>query len=126
MVTDDYFLVQYRSAIKNGEIIAGAEMIQELDKLIFDLKDGTYIYDPKEAHIRIKFMENLCLQSKKPFYMKPMELLLWEKAFIEVMYSFKKYDAELGRWIRRFRDILLLIARKIGRTSCRERVYVLV
>lgn len=117
MVTDDYFLVQYRSAIKNGEIIAGAEMIQELDKLIFDLKDGTYIYDPKEAHIRIKFMENLCLQSKKPFYMKPMELLLWEKAFIEVMYSFKKYDAELGRWIRRFRDILLLIARKNGKTT---------
>ena len=62
-------------------------------------------------------MENLCLQSKKPFYMKPMELLLWEKAFIEVMYSFKKYDAELGRWIRRFRDILLLIARKNGKTT---------
>ncbi len=117
MVTDDYFLVQYRRAIKKGEIIAGAEMIKELDKLIFDLKDSTYIYDPKEAHIRIKFMENLCLQSKKPFYMKPMELLLWEKAFIEVMYSFKKHDAELGRWIRRFRDILLLIARKNGKTT---------
>lgn len=117
MVTDDYFLVQYRRAIKSGEIIAGAEMIHELDKLLFDLKDSTYIYDPKEAHIRIKFMENLCLQSKKPFYMKPMELLLWEKAFIEVMYSFKKYDAELGRWIRRFRDILLLIARKNGKTT---------
>lgn len=117
MVTDDYFLVQYRRAIKSGEIIAGAEMIYELDKLLFDLKDSTYIYDPKEAHIRIRFMENLCLQSKKPFYMKPMELLLWEKAFIEVMYSFKKYDAELGRWIRRFRDILLLIARKNGKTT---------
>ncbi len=117
MVTDDYFLVQYRNEIKNGEIIAGAEMIQELDKLIFDLKDSTYIYDPKEAHIRIKFMENLCLQSKKPFYMKPMELLLWEKAFIEAMYSFKKYDTELGRWIRRFKDILLLIARKNGKTT---------
>lgn len=117
MVTDDYFLVQYRRAIKSGEIIAGAEMIYELDKLLFDLKDSTYIYEPKEAHIRIKFMENLCLQSKKPFYMKPMELLLWEKAFIEVMYSFKKYDAELGRWIRRFRDILLLIARKNGKTT---------
>lgn len=117
MVTDEYFIVQYRNAIKSGEIIAGAEMIKELDKLIFNLKDSTYIYDPKEAHIRIKFMENLCLQSKKPFYMKPMELLLWEKAFIEAMYSFKKYDAELGRWVRRFRDILLLIARKNGKTT---------
>lgn len=117
MIVDDYFLTQYRQAIKNGEIIAGSEMIQELDKLICDLNDNQYIYVPKEAHMRIKFMESLCLQSKKPFYMKPMELLLWEKAFIEVMYSFKKYDEELGRWVRRFRDILLLIARKNGKTT---------
>ena len=62
-------------------------------------------------------MENLCLQSKKPFYNKPMELLLWEKAFIEVVYSFKVYDEDLKRWIRRFKNVLLLIARKNGKTT---------
>lgn len=89
----------------------------ELDKLISDLKNDKYRYETEDAYIRIAFMESLCLQNKKPFYMKPMELLLWEKAFIEVLYSFKKYSDELGKWIRRFQDVILLIARKNGKTT---------
>lgn len=111
------YLCEYRGEIKNGNIIAGRELIIELDKLIKDLDNSEYRYDTKEAYIRIRFMENLCLQNKKPFYMKPMKLLLWQKAFIEVMYSFKKYSDELGRWIRRFQDVILLIARKNGKTT---------
>ena len=109
------YLVEYRERIRSGEIIAGRELKKELDKLVADLNDDRYQYDTTEAHLRIEFMENLCLQSKKPFYMQPMKLLLWEKAFIEVIYSFKKYSDECGRWIRRFQDIMLLIARKNGK-----------
>lgn len=112
-----YFLEQYYEEIKSGKIIAGLELKTELQKLVNDLKNPKYQYDTEEAHLRIDFMENLCLQSKKPFYNKPMQLLLWQKAFIEVLYSFKKYDSELGRWKRRFTDILLLIARKNGKTT---------
>lgn len=111
------YLVEYRERIRNGEIIAGRELITELDKLIDDLDDPRYKYDTTEAYIRIEFMENLCLQSKKPYYMKPMKLLLWQKAFIEVIYSYKKYSNELGRYIKRFQDIMLLIARKNGKTT---------
>lgn len=111
------YLVQYRDEIRLGKIIAGQELILELDKLIKDLNDQRYRYETKEAYMRIEFMENLCLQNKKPFYMKPMQLLLWQKAFIEVLYSFKKYSDELGRWIRRFQDVILLIARKNGKTT---------
>lgn len=111
------YLVEYRERIRSGEIIAGRELKKELDKLVADLDDERYQYDTSEANLRIEFMENLCLQSKKPFYMKPMKLLLWEKAFIEVIYSFKKYSEECGRWIRRFQDVMLLIARKNGKTS---------
>lgn len=111
------YLVEYRERIRNGEIIAGRELITELDKLIDELDDPRYKYDTTEAYIRIEFMENLCLQSKKPYYMKPMKLLLWQKAFIEVIYSYKKYSDELGRYIKRFQDIMLLIARKNGKTT---------
>lgn len=111
------YLTEYRERIRSGEIIAGREMIKELDHLIRDLGDPRYKYDMAEAHMRIKFMENLCLQSKKPYYMQPMRLLLWEKAFIETSYSFKKWSDELGRYIRRFQDIMLLIARKNGKTT---------
>lgn len=111
------YLVEYRERIRSGEIVAGRELITELDKLMEDLNDSRYRYDTSESHMRIAFMENLCLQSKKPYYMKPLKLLLWQKAFIEVIYSFKKYSDELGRWIRRFQDIMLLIARKNGKTT---------
>lgn len=111
------YLLEYRERIRAGEIIAGHELITELDKLIQDLDDPRYKYETDEAYMRIEFMENLCLQNKKPFYMKPMQLLLWQKAFIEVLYSFKKYSDELDRWIRRFQDVILLIARKNGKTT---------
>ncbi len=111
------YLMQYWDEIKQGKIIAGIELKTELQKLINDLNNPKYRYDTKEAYIRIAFMENLCLQNKKPFYNKPLKLLLWQKAFIEVIYSFKKYSDELNRWIRRFQDIVLLIARKNGKTT---------
>ena len=111
------YLLEYRDRIYKGEIIAGRELIIELDKLADDLNDPRYKYDTAEAYMRIDFMQGLCLQNKKPFYMKPMDLLLWQKAFIEVLYSFKKYSDELGRWIRRFQDVILLIARKNGKTT---------
>lgn len=111
------YLIEYRERIRLGEIIAGRELITELDNLIEGLNDPRYRYDTKEAYMRISFMENLCLQSKKPYYMQPMKLLLWQKAFIEVIYSYKKWSEELDRWIRRFQDIILLIARKNGKTT---------
>lgn len=111
------YLVEYRERIRLGEIIAGRELTRELDKLITELKDPRYKYDTKEAYMRISFMESLCLQSKKPYYMQPMKLLLWQKAFIEVIYSYKKWSDELGRYIKRFQDIMLLIARKNGKTT---------
>lgn len=111
------YLLEYREAIKKGEIIAGRELITELDKLADDLNNSCYRYDTTEAHMRIAFMENLCLQGKKPYYMQPMSLLLWEKAFFETVYSFKKYSDELGKWIRRFQDVLLLVGRKNGKST---------
>lgn len=111
------YLLEYWDAIKTGKIIAGHELKTELKKLVADLNNPKYRYETDEANRRIAFMESLCLQNKKPFYNKPMKLLLWQKAFIEVCYSFKIYDEELGKWKRRFQDIVLLIARKNGKTT---------
>ena len=116
-MVDKTYLEQYNDAIQHGEIIAGRELKKELRKLVRDLADPRFQYNTAEAQQRIAFMESLCLQNKKPFYNKPMKLLLWQKAFIECLYSFKTFDDELGRWRRRFRDVMLLIARKNGKTT---------
>ena len=111
------YLEEYYQECKDGNIIIGRELMKELDKLMADLKNDKYRYDTSEAHLRIQFMESLCLQSKKPFYMKPLKLMLWQKAFFEVVYSFKVFSKETNTWIRRFQKVLLLIARKNGKTT---------
>ena len=102
------YLEQYREAIRCGAIIAGQELITALDMYIADMKNQRYVYDTKEAYRRIEFMERFVKLTKSPFYGKPMILMLWQKAFIECLYSFK--IAETGR--DRFKRAILLIARK--------------
>ena len=111
------YLTQYREAIRRGDIRAGYDMIDELDRLIADLDDSQYRYDTAAAELRIDFIENCVKLTKAPFYGKPMKLLLWEKAFIEVVYSFEIRDIDSGEWVQRFQEILLLICRKNGKTE---------
>lgn len=105
---EELYLVQYREAIRRGEIIAGQELIIELDRLIADLDNPRYTYDTREASARIDFMQGCIRLTKSPFYGQPMKLMLWQKALIEVMYSFKMTDSGFDR----FKRIVLLIARK--------------
>ena len=108
MINENWYLIQYREAIRSGEIIAGRELIKELDRLIEDLDNPRYFYDTTGAYERMDFMENCVRLTKAPFYNKPMVLMLWQKAFIEVVYSFKMADTGFDR----FKKIVLLIARK--------------
>ena len=102
------YLEQYREAIRKGEIIAGQELITALDTYIADMSNPRYVYYTREAYRRIDFMEKFVRLTKSPFYGKPMILMLWQKAFIECLYSFK--IAETGR--DRFKRAILLIGRK--------------
>ena len=114
---EDLWLYKYYSAIKSGEIIAGEDMIAELKNLLNDLDDPEFMYDPADADLRIHFIESCIRLTKAPFYNKPMILLLWEKAFIEVAYSFQIKSIDSGNWVQRFQEILLLITRKNGKTE---------
>ena len=102
------YLEEYYQRIINGDIIAGHELKLELSKLIRDMDSDRYVYDTRDADMRMDFMENCVRLTKSPFYGKPMKLMLWQKAFISAMYGFKMDEDQTDR----FRRILLLIARK--------------
>lgn len=89
----------------------------ELDNLIEDFFCEEYKYDITNAYIRIDFIEHCVKLTKAPFYGKPMQLLLWQKALIEVAYSFKIKSLDTNEWVDRFQEILLIIARKCGKTE---------
>ena len=105
---DNSFLLEYRERCKCGDEVIGQDLMIELDNLYEDLITEKYSYDTQQALLRMDFMENCVRLTKSPYYNKPMVLMLWQKAFIETVYSFKMVDTGL----RRFQKILLLIARK--------------
>lgn len=107
------YLEQYHDLIERNEVVVGYWIKKEIRNLIDDLDDPAYIYDTAEAHKRIKFMQTLCLQSKHPYFNKPIVLMPWQLAFIEALYSFKMKDTGL----RRFVEALLEIGRKNGKST---------
>ena len=107
------YLEEYNYLIRGRHVIAGYWISKEVENLIQDLQDGRYIYDTAEAHKRIRFMQTYCLQSKHPYFGKPVELMPWQLAFWEALYSFKMTDTQL----RRFVEALLEIGRKNGKST---------
>lgn len=107
------YLVQYYEKIKANEILAGKELITVLESLIKDFDNPRYIFDEKAGNIRIDFIETFCKHTKSPFNGEPFILELWEKAVLQAAYGFKMTDTKL----RRFNEVLLLVARKNGKTT---------
>lgn len=112
---DNSNLLKYKAEIEAGQIIVGQELYLELKNLEEDmLHNDEYIYDTHDADLRMDFMQNCIRLTKSPYYGQPMVLMLWQKAFIEALYSFKlaKSLKDENKIIDRFKKALLLIARK--------------
>ena len=107
------YLSDYYNEIQKGNIVVGKELFTVIESLIADMENPRYIFDEKPGNIRIEFIETFCKHTKSPFNGQPFLLELWEKAVLQVAYGFKMADTNL----RRFNEVLLLIARKNGKTT---------
>lgn len=107
------YLIDYYNEIKNGNIIVGQELNTQINQLIEDLNNPLYVFDEKPGNLRINFIETFCKHTKSPFNGLPFILELWEKAIIQTAYGFKM----AGSGLRRFNEVILLIARKNGKTT---------
>src|SRR5690554_3193700 len=106
------YLLDYYSEIQKGNIVVGKELFTVIESLIADMNNPRYIFDVKPGNIRIEFIETFCKHTKSPFNGQPFLLELWEKAVLQAAYGFKMADTNL----RRFNEVLLLIARENGKT----------
>jgi len=107
------YLIEYYRQIVDGNILVGEELKKQLDTLIQDLKNPRYVFDEAPGNLRIDFIETFCKHTKSPFNGQSFLLELWEKAIIQTAYGFKLKDSGL----RRFNEVILLIARKNGKTT---------
>lgn len=115
------FLIEYYKRCRSGEIVIGRELQTTLECLIQDIfcRADVYRFELAAAHKRINFIEKEVKHFESPFAGQPFILTLNQKAVAEAVFGFYIFDAELlggGRWVRRFKEVLLLIARKNGKT----------
>lgn len=121
------WLWAYWQAIQSGEAVVGLEIEQVIRMVMNDISDGGCFYDTKDPERIIGFIENCCTYTKSPFYGKPFRLMLWQKAFLEVLFGTKMstkseegddgYLHEVHYGEDRFQRALLLVARKNGKSE---------
>lgn len=108
-------ILDYWNRIESGEEIVGDKVRRVYQKLVNDLYDESseYEYDSRRANHAIEFIENFCKHSKGKWGGKPIDLELWQKAFLAATFGFvHKIDGT-----RKYREVFLVVARKNGKST---------
>ncbi|EOU1111309.1 terminase large subunit [Clostridium perfringens] len=80
---------------------------QKVNKIKIDFED---------SEKRINFIQNECKHFEAPHAGRPFILEIWQKAFVEAIFAIKIWDDELGKYVRKYQDVLFLVGRKNGKT----------
>ena len=103
------YLSLYKSRIEDGTDVIGKWMSLNIEFIEKGLDRGDFFYVEKKAEIAINFIESFCRHfegSTKLIVLEP-----WEKYFIACMFGIVGIDN-----YRQFREIVLIIARKQGKS----------
>lgn len=109
------YIIEYFEKIKKSECIVSKRVYKQYEKLVNDINNLNckYIFDEGKANKPIKFIENFCKHSKGEWAGKPVELELFQKAYISALFGF--IDKETG--LRRYKESMFYVARKNGKST---------
>ena len=111
-MTKDNYIYSYYQGIKNGKYTVGRWIELVYDYIIQGLQEKRFFFDQQKANQVIEWIEEHCYHTEGPLAPGPLRLEPWQKAFVSSVYGL--VDAE-GR--RQFREIILVIGRKNGKTK---------
>ena len=110
------YILEYWNAIQNKEIIVCKKIYKLYERLAYESQNeirDRWIFDVKKASYAIRFIEKFMYCGKGKFSRKQMKLILFQKAFISTIFGF--VDKDTG--FRRYKDVLLVMSRKNGKTG---------
>ena len=107
----DNHIWAYYQQIKNGSVVVGKFVRLLYEYLVKGLEDKSFFYDQKAANNAIEWIEEHCFHTEGPLAPGHLKLELWQKAFIATIFGVKDKNGD-----RQFREILLLVARKNGKS----------
>lgn len=102
---------QYYTGIKLGNIVAGKYICQWYEYIIKGLVNQSFYYSEKAYNRAARFIENFCHHHEGRLAPQLIKLELWQKAFLAVIFGILDANGK-----RQFREVLLVIARKNGKT----------
>ena len=111
MSADNWILTYYQQ-IQNGSVTVGTWIRKWYEIIVHGLEEKRWTFDQKKANAAINFIERYCHHHEGPLAPGLMKLEIWQKAFLSVVYGIMD---ETGR--RQFREIVLIIGRKQGKTA---------
>lgn len=104
-------ILAYYQAIESRAVTVG-KWIQKLYTIIVDgLESKRWFFDQRKANNATRFIERYCRHNKGPLAPNHLELSLWEKALMSLIFGV--VDAE-GK--RQFTEVFIVVGRKMGKT----------
>jgi len=108
------YITEYNDKIQSGVIVT-SKRVKQLYKQLADRianPSGRYVFDEKRAQRPIDFIQRFCRHSKGEWAGRPIELQLFQKAFISALFGF--IDPATG--LRQYREAFFMVGRKNGKS----------
>lgn len=105
----DNYIFAYYQAIEDGSIVVGQWIKRFYRYIVKGLQEQSFFFDQKRASKAIRYIETFCHHSEGRSDVIKLEL--WQKAFVSVVFGILD-----GNGNRQFREIVLIMARKNGKT----------
>lgn len=107
----DNYILSYYQGIKDGSQVVGKWIELLYEYIVNGLEEKRFFYDHKKAIKAITYFENHVFHVEGVKAPNAIELELWQKAFLSCIYGLVDKDGK-----RQFRECMLLIARKNGKS----------
>lgn len=108
----DNWIYTYYQGIKNGTYTVGRWIELVYERIIAGLEANEYFFDQKKANAAIEWIETHCFHTEGPLAPGPLKLAVWQKAMLSCIYGLVDENGH-----RQFREVVLLVARKSGKTK---------
>ena len=108
----DNWIFAYYQGIKDGTYTVSKWIRLVYEYLVHGIEKKAFVYDAKKANAAVDWIESHCTHTEGPLAPSQLRLEVWQKAFIASVFGIVNEKGE-----RQFREVLLLVARKNGKTK---------